>query len=106
MTVSNEDRDPLVHTLSIEDYMATATGLRWTPGYYQMLANAARNWLIAHGWGPRLVMSKREIERRIYYAYRASSYDGIDDRVLSAVVSAAVGAVTVTGIEVTDDRPE
>jgi hypothetical protein len=46
--------DPLVHELSMEDYMAAATGLHWTPGYYAILAKAAKNWLSDHeGWGPR-----------------------------------------------------
>jgi hypothetical protein len=51
--------DPLVHELSMEDYMAAAVGLHGrTPGYYGNLAQAARNWLVDHeGWGPKPTVS-------------------------------------------------
>ena len=55
--------DPLVHELSMEDYMAAAVGLHGrTPAYYGSLAQAARNWLAdREGWGPGPRVSRREL---------------------------------------------
>lgn len=92
MTVSNEDRDPLVHTLPIEDYMAKAVGLVWTPGYYPQLAKAAENWLIAHGWGPRPKLPSGKINDWLEVAVYA--IDNADSE-----IRADLAAV---GIEVTD----
>lgn len=87
--------DPLVHELSMEDYMAAAVGLHGrTPGYYAGLAQAARNWLADHdGWGPRPAVSRARID------------EYMDAAIVGRGVSASAAVrelLRECGIEVTD----
>lgn len=96
-SVSSEARDAAITALAT--YMAYQPGDTSEVEDWKEDAEGFVDALIAHGWEPKRTVSRREVKRHIYHAKTAVG-PGKDD--FDAVVGAAVGAVMVAGIEVTE----